>query len=249
VGFDTIDVGSFVSPRAIPQMRDTAEVIRHLRTDGTSSSLLTIVANTRGAEEACRYNQIRYLGFPLSVSETFQRRNTHQTMVQAINTLHEIQELCKDSPRSLVVYLSMAFGNPYGDPYDADRVLKMVDILATLEVRVVSLADTTGVSVPTQIHNLFTTVSSKFPSVELGAHLHSTASTAREKIGAAYGAGCRRFDGALKGYGGCPMAEDELVGNLATEAILDYLDERRAAPPLNRDAVRIALAMTDQVFP
>ncbi len=249
VGFDTLDFGSFVSPKAIPQMRDTAEVFQQLNFDGTTSKLLAIVANTRGAEEACRFEKLSYLGFPLSISETFQRRNTNKSIAEALNSINEIQEICKNTNQTLVTYISMAFGNPYHDPYDADRVGKFVDILATLDVKIISLADTTGVSKPEQIRYLLTTLATQFPELEFGAHLHSSPQTAAEKIEAAYEAGCQRFDGALKGFGGCPMAEDKLVGNLATETIVDYLDSRNSAPDLNREALREAILLADSIFP
>lgn len=249
VGFDTIDFGSFVSPKAIPQLRDTAEVLAGLDLKNTSSKLLAIVANTRGAEEASRYEAIRYLGFPLSISETFQQRNTNKSIVEALNTLSEIQNICLQSNKKQVVYISMGFGNPYSDPYDVEVVGKFVDILNTLGIEIISLADTIGVSTPEQITYLFTSLSKKFPHVELGAHLHSNPATALEKIHAAYEAGCKRFDGAIKGFGGCPMAKDELVGNLATETILSYLQEKDAIKGIDSKAFVASLAMADEIFP
>lgn len=246
VGFDTLDFGSFVSPKAIPQLRDTVEVLSQLKVSDTK--LLAIVANTRGAEEASQHDRITYLGFPLSISETFQQRNTNKSIAEALNTLDEIQQICLQSNKVLVTYISMGFGNPYGDLYSVDHVLKMTDVLATMGVAIVSLADTIGVSQPEQIENLYSLAVKNFPSIEFGAHLHSSPQKAWEKIAAAYQAGCQRFDGALKGFGGCPMAEDELVGNLATETILSFLDSKQAAPDLNRDAFSEAMKIADNVF-
>jgi hydroxymethylglutaryl-CoA lyase len=246
VGFDTLDFGSFVSPKAIPQLRDTVEVLSQLKVSDTK--LLAIVANTRGAEEASQHDRITYLGFPLSISETFQQRNTNKSIAEALNTLDEIQQICLQSNKVLVTYISMGFGNPYGDLYSVDHVLKMTDVLATMGVAIVSLADTIGVSQPEQIENLYSLAVKNFPSIEFGAHLHSSPQKAWEKIAAAYQAGCQRFDGALKGFGGCPMAEDELVGNLATETILSFLDSKQAAPDLNRDAFSEAMKIADDVF-
>jgi hydroxymethylglutaryl-CoA lyase len=249
VGFDTIDFGSFVSPKAIPQLRDTAEVLAGLDLTGSTSKLLAIVANTRGAEEAAKHKTIEYLGFPLSISETFQQRNTNKSITEALETLNEIQQICSETNKKQVVYISMGFGNPYNDPYDVNVVGQFVDILNTLGVGIISLADTIGVSTPDQITYLFRTLSEKFPLVELGAHLHSNPKSAREKIDAAYNAGCKRFDGAIKGFGGCPMAKDELVGNLATETILAYLQERDAVKGINGTSFLQALTMADEIFP
>lgn len=248
VGFDTIDFGSFVSPKAIPQMRDTAEVLRGLSITDSSSGLLAIVANVRGAEDACRFDEIRYLGFPLSLSETFQIRNTNKTIVEALNTVEELQTLCLKNRKTLVTYLSMGFGNPYGDPYDVGIVGKFVDILSTLDVEVVSLADTVGVATPKLIGELFGDLARQFNHLELGVHLHSSPAAAREKISAAYLAGCRRFDGAMKGFGGCPMADDKLVGNLATETIYAYLKELDEAPGLDDREFQKSMLMAEQVF-
>jgi hydroxymethylglutaryl-CoA lyase len=249
VGFDTIDFGSFVSPKAIPQMRDTAEVLSQLNWRASRSKLLAIVANTRGAQEAAQHEAITYLGFPLSVSETFQQRNTNKSIADALNTVAEIQEICLASGKTLVVYISMGFGNPYNDPYDIEVVGKFVDILATLGVKVVSLADTIGVSTPENITYLFTSLTKSFPALELGVHLHSNPATALEKIDAAYRAGCTRFDGALKGWGGCPMAKDDLVGNLATETLTGYLQEQGESLQLDQAALASAMAMVDSIFP
>lgn len=249
VGFDTIDFGSFVSPKAIPQMRDTADVLRQLDTSGAKSKLLAIVANTRGAEEACQFEAIDYLGFPLSISETFQQRNTNKSIVEALNTVSDIQDLCTKHSKEQVVYISMGFGNPYGDPYDVEIVEQFTDILSTLKIKTVSLADTIGVSQPDQIDYLFKTLVAKFPAVEFGAHLHSTPGTRVQKIEAAYRSGCQRFDGAIKGFGGCPMAKDELVGNMATETILAFLDSKHEAPVLDQNEFLKALRLADTVFP
>lgn len=249
VGFDTIDFGSFVSPKAIPQMRDTAEVLANLEWEKSSSKLLAIVANTRGAEDASRHEAITYLGFPLSISETFQERNTNKSIAEALSTLEEIQNVCVRSGKKLVTYISMGFGNPYKDPYDVTLVANFVDILVTLGCTVISLADTIGVSTPENITYLFKNLSKQFPAVELGAHLHSNPKTAIEKIDAAYKAGCRRFDGAIKGFGGCPMAEDELVGNLATEVIVGYLHQQGVKTNLDNVAFSNAILAADKIFP
>lgn len=249
VGFDTIDFGSFVSPKAIPQMRDTADVVAQLRWQQRRTKLLAIVANTRGAREAASHDAISYLGFPLSISETFQQRNTNRSIVEALDTLSEIRETCKRTEKKLVVYISMGFGNPYGDPYDAEVVGRFVDILVTLEADVISLADTIGAATPEMISGLFTSLRKEFPVAELGVHLHATPDTAREKITAALDAGCRRFDGAIRGFGGCPMARDELVGNIATETIIDILDQRGIAHGLDQNAFSTAQGVADKIFP
>lgn len=249
VGFDTIDFGSFVSAKAIPQMRDTKEVLAGLDLSTTKSKLLAIVANTRGAEEAAQHKAIDYLGFPLSISETFQQRNTNKSITEALNTLSEIQNICESTGKQQVVYISMGFGNPYNDPYSVTLVEKFVDILDTLGVKIISLADTIGVSTPEQIKYVFETLSGKFKDVELGAHLHSTPQTAEEKIKAAFEAGCKRFDGALKGFGGCPMAKDDLTGNLATESILAYLKTQDVNTGLNDEEFSKAMVMAGEVFP
>ena len=248
VGFDSIDFGSFVSPKAIPQLRDTTEVLEKLDLSDTKTKLLAIVANIRGAQQAIEFSNINYLGFPLSISETFQQRNTNKSIGEALNIVSEIQELCQKHNKILVTYISMGFGNPYKDPYDVSIVSQFVDILATLDVQVISLADTIGVSKPDQITFLFEQLRTRFPKIEFGAHLHSNPASAIEKIEAAFNAGCNRFDGALKGWGGCPMAEDELVGNLATETILGFLTTRNARPNLNEEELAEALRMADQLF-
>ena len=246
VGFDTLDCGSFVSAKAIPQLKDTAEVLSQLNPSATK--LLVIVANTRGAEEASKFETISYLGFPLSISETFQKRNTNKSIVEALNAVEEMQEICDRSRKQLVIYISMGFGNPYGDPYDESIVAQFTDILSTLGIKTISLADTIGVSTPAQITGLFTSLIPKFPHIEFGAHLHSNPMTALDKIKVAYDAGCQRFDGAIKGFGGCPMAEDELVGNLATETIVSYLESRGVNTGLNKEAFQKAILLADSVF-
>ena len=249
VGFDTIDFGSFVSAKAIPQLRDTVDVLKNLDLSTTKSKLLAIVANTRGAEEAANWNEITYLGFPLSISETFQHRNTNKSIAEALRTVEEIQSICKQKNKVLVTYISMGFGNPYGDPYDVGVVEHFADLLSNLEVKIISLADTIGVSKPNQIQYLFKTLVPKFPTIEFGAHLHSNPAKAIEKIEAAYLSGCQRFDGAIKGFGGCPMAEDELVGNLATETILAYLKSKNAPLDFDQAEFNKALILADSVFP
>lgn len=249
VGFDTIDFGSFVSPKAIPQMKDTKEVLAGINWKKSKSKLLAIVANTRGAEEASVHEGISYLGFPLSISETFQQRNTNKSIAEALSTLEEIQNICLTSNKKLVTYISMGFGNPYGDPYEVSLVANFVDIINTIGSKIISLSDTIGVSNPENITYLFSNLSRQFPDLELGAHLHSNPATSREKIDAAYKAGCRRFDGAIRGFGGCPMANDELVGNMATETILAYLKEVRAATSIDEAAFAKALSLADKIFP
>jgi hydroxymethylglutaryl-CoA lyase len=249
VGFDTIDFGSFVSAKAIPQLRDTEEVLNELNVTTGNTKLLAIVANVRGAEEASRFKAISYLGFPLSISETFQQRNTNKSISEALNTVEEIQNICIRSNKKLVVYISMGFGNPYGDPYDVSLVEQFVDILVTLGVEIISIADTIGVSNPENIFLLFSSLSKSNPKIEIGAHLHSNPLTAIEKIEAAYRAGCKRFDGAINGLGGCPMAEDDLVGNLATETILSFLEDKGEKTGLNKEEFSKALIMAAEIFP
>ncbi len=248
VGFDTIDFGSFVSSKAIPQMADTAKVLEHLDLTGSKSKLLTIVANKRGAEEASQYANVTYLGFPLSISETFQKRNTNKSIPEALNALEEIKSICDKSGKKLVTYISMGFGNPYGDPYEVDLVTQFVDILITLGTDVISLADTIGVAESSSIESLFSAVSKQFPLAEMGVHLHSTPDTSRVKIEAAYTGGCRRFDGALRGFGGCPMAKEELVGNVATETIVSFFEDQNIPLNLDKKTFLEALSLSDKVF-
>ena len=248
VGFDTIDFGSFVSPKAIPQMRDTAEVLVGLELSNTTSKLLAIVANVRGANDACQFDEIQYLGYPLSLSETFQQRNTNRSINDAFSDLAEMQELVQDHDKTLVVYLSMGFGNPYGDPYEMAYISNFVERLDEMEVEIVSLADTIGVSNPAIIEKLFTTLIPKFPHIEFGAHLHSTPDSIVEKVEAAYRAGCRRMDGAIKGFGGCPMAKDNLTGNMATEQMLSYFDQEGITTGLDMYRFQEAMDMASLVF-
>ncbi|MFV0540643.1 MAG: hydroxymethylglutaryl-CoA lyase [Aestuariibaculum sp.] len=226
VGFDTIDFGSFVSPKAIPQMADTAEVFAQLDLNKTISKLLAIIANVRGAEDVCKYSEIRYLGYPFSISENFQMRNTHKTIAQSVETLTEILNLAQKANKEVVVYISMGFGNPYGDPWSVDIVANWTDKLYQMGVKILSLSDTVGTSNPESIDYLFSNLIPQYPQIEFGAHLHTTPSTWFEKVDAAYQAGCKRFDGAIQGFGGCPMAKDELTGNMPTEKLLSYFTSK-----------------------
>lgn len=248
VGFDTIDFGSFVSPKAIPQLRDTREVLAKLDLSATSSSLLAIVANLRGAQEAVSFEEIDYLGFPFSISETFQQRNTNTSILQSMNTVKQMLELCDRNDKTAVVYLSMGFGNPYGDPWNIEILEHWATELVNNGVKILSLSDTTGVSSPEKIKTILPALVSKFSSVEIGLHLHSTPSTRLEKIAAAYECGCMRFDSALKGFGGCPMAADDLTGNLATEDLISYLNTRGVSLNLDMDKWQEALAFSARVF-
>lgn len=227
VGFDTIDFGSFVSPKAIPQMVDTAEVLARLDLSKTSSKLLAIIANVRGAEDACQHQAIDYLGYPFSISENFQMRNTHKTIAQSVETLQHILNLADAHNKEVVVYISMGFGNPYGDPWDVDIVAHWTEQLSSMGVRILSLSDTVGTSNPENISYLFSNLIPQYPQIEFGAHLHTAPQAWFEKVDAAYKAGCKRFDGAIKGFGGCPMAKDELVGNMPTEKLLSYFTAKQ----------------------
>lgn len=248
VGFDTLDFGSFVSPKAIPQMADTKEVFAGLDLQGTRSRLLAIVANTRGAEEAVQYESISYLGYPFSISHTFQQRNTNSTLEESLGRVEEIQNLCVATNKTLVIYLSMGFGNPYGDEYNEAILLKWADEMVCRDIRIISLADTVGVATPEQITGALQALIPRYPQATIGVHLHSTAQNWKEKTEAAYKAGCTRFDGALKGIGGCPMAKDELVGNMATELMITYFKEQGALPPLNEEALQRSLQLADKLF-
>ena len=227
VGFDTIDFGSFVSPKAIPQMQDTAEVLAQLDLAQTQSKLLAIIANTQGASLASQHAAIQYLGFPFSISENFQMRNTHKTIAESIVTLQEILEIADKSNKEVVTYISMGFGNPYGDPWNVEIVGEWTEKLATMGVKILSLSDTVGSSTPEVIEYLFSNLIPKYPHIEFGAHLHTTPDKWFEKIDAAYKAGCRRFDGAIQGFGGCPMAKDDLTGNMPTEKLLSYFTTQK----------------------
>lgn len=248
VGFDILDCGSFVSPKAIPQMADTKAVLTQLDTTNSTTKLLTIVANLRGAEEAVAFSQISYVGFPLSVSETFQLRNTNKTIAEALEEIKAIQSLCTMHGKELVVYLSMGFGNPYGDPYDTNYILQIVHQLVAMGIRTISLADTVGVAVPTTIAYLFDALIPAFKEVRFGAHFHSTWETATEKIETALAHGCTYFDSAMKGIGGCPMAKDDLVGNIASEQLLAYLQKNNLPVHINETAFQEALQQAQQLF-
>jgi hydroxymethylglutaryl-CoA lyase len=228
VGFDTIDFGSFVSPKAIPQMVDTAEVLAQLDLSQTTSKLLAIIANTQGAELASVHQEIQYLGFPFSISENFQMRNTHKTIAESLITLQEILNIADKSNKEVVTYISMGFGNPYGDPWNVEIVGEWTEKLAKMGVKILSLSDTVGSSTPEVIDYLFSNLIAKYPNIEFGAHLHTTPDKWHEKIDAAYKAGCRRYDGAIQGFGGCPMAKDDLTGNMPTEKMLSYFTAQKA---------------------
>lgn len=248
VGFDTIDFGSFVNPKAVPQMKDTEEVLSLLDLHHSKSKLLAIVANLRGAEDAGHFPEIDYLGFPLSISETFQQRNTNKSISEAFNELEEIQNLCEIKGKTLVAYLSMGFGNPYGEEYSPEMVLNFVERLDQLGVKIISLSDTIGVASPTLITELFETQIQAFPNIEFGAHLHSTRETIGEKVLAGLKGGCTRFDGALNGYGGCPLAKDDLVGNMATEVMVEALEKAGHDLKLNKRELKEAMKLTQFVF-
>jgi hydroxymethylglutaryl-CoA lyase len=249
VGFDTIDFGSFVSPKAIPQLRDTREVLAKLDLSVTRSKLLAIVANLRGVEEAVVHEEISYLGFPFSISETFQQRNTNSSIAQSMDTVKQMLDLCDKHSKTAVVYLSMGFGNPYGDKWNVEIVEKWADELVANGVQILSLSDTTGVSSPEKIREILPFLVKRFENTEIGLHLHSTPNTRFEKIEAAYESGCRRFDSALKGFGGCPMATDDLTGNMATEDLIAFLESRNEALNLNMGKWQEALMFSQKVFP
>jgi len=250
VGFDTIDAGSFVSHKAIPQLKDTAEVLSKLDMSSTKSKLLVITANKRGAEEAVQFDEVSYLGFPFSISETFQKRNINSTIEDSLRRLDNVQNLCLKNNKKLVTYFSMAFGNPYGDEWSPEIVANWVEkLIEESGVDILSLSDTIGTSNPDSIKWLFEYVIPNFPEVEIGAHLHTTPDTWKEKIAAAIQSGCKRFDGAIKGFGGCPMATDDLTGNMATENIISYLNENNIEHGLNEKAFSDALMMSLEIFP
>lgn len=247
-GFDTIDFGSFVSPKAIPQMQDTAEVLAQLDLTRTKSKLLAIVANVRGAEDACEHGPIDYLGFPFSISENFQMRNTHKTIAQSVETLKEILDLAHAHDKKVVTYISMGFGNPYGDPWDVEIVGEWTERLAAMGTSILSLSDTIGSSTPEVIDYLFSNLIPKYPDIEFGAHLHTTPTQWHEKVDAAYKAGCRRFDGAIQGFGGCPMAKDELTGNMPTEKMLSYFTAEKADTGVNWMVFEAAFNKATELF-
>jgi hydroxymethylglutaryl-CoA lyase len=233
VGFDSLDFGSFVSPKAIPQMVDTAAVLSQLDLSQTTSKLLAIIANTRGAEMASQHPEIQYLGFPFSISENFQMRNTHKTIAESLVTLTEILEIADQSKKEVVAYLSMGFGNPYGDPWNVDIVGEWTEKMSTMGVKILSLSDTVGSSTPDVIHYLYSNLIPEYPDMEFGAHLHTTTDKWFEKVDAAYTGGCTRFDGAIQGFGGCPMAKDDLTGNMPTEKLLSYFTANKVQTNLN----------------
>ena len=247
-GFDTIDFGSFVSPKAIPQMQDTAEVLAQLDLSRTKSKLLAIVANIRGAEDACKHQAIDYLGFPFSISENFQMRNTHKTIAQSVETLKGILDLANAHDKKVVTYISMGFGNPYGDPWNVEIVGEWTERLAGMGTHILSLSDTIGSSTPEVIDYLFSNLIPKYPDIEFGAHLHTTPTKWHEKVDAAYKAGCRRFDGAVQGFGGCPMAKDELTGNMPTEKMLSYFTSQKADTGVNWMVFEAAYNKATELF-
>lgn len=248
VGFDTIDFGSFVSPKAIPQLRDTAEVLAQLDLSSTKTKLLAIVANLKGVEAAVQHQEIDYLGFPFSISETFQQRNTNSSITQSLDTVSQMLEHCDRAAKKAVVYLSMGFGNPYGDDWSIEILEQRASELVASGVEILSLSDTTGISTPSQIAEVLPYMQRLFPNTEVGLHLHTTPSESDEKIRAAFESGCKRFDSALKGYGGCPMASDALTGNMATERVLSYLNTQQKGPALNLSKWEEAMAMSSTVF-
>ena len=247
-GFDTIDFGSFVSPKAIPQMRDSAEVLSKLDLSATSSKLLAIVANVRGAEDAVKHSEIDYLGYPFSISENFQMRNTHKTIAESLLSLEEILNLSDQHNKEVVAYLSMGFGNPYGDPWNVEIVGEWTQRLATMGVKILSLSDTVGSSTPEIISYLFTNLIPEYPHIEFGAHLHTTPNAWFEKIDAAYKAGCKRFDGAIQGFGGCPMAKDDLTGNMPTEKMLSYFTAEKVSSNIHPMSFESAYNEATKIF-
>lgn len=248
VGFDTIDFGSFVSPKAIPQMADTKDVLGNLQLADSKSKLLAIIANERGAEDAVGFDEISYLGFPFSVSETFQMRNANSTIAQSLGRVEEIQNLCIKNKKKLVVYISMGFGNPYGDVYNEEIVFDWVNRLVGMDIKIISLADTVGLANPDQVYRVTRYLVDSLPGTEIGVHLHSTPANWKEKVGAALKAGCKRFDGALKGIGGCPMADDELVGNMDTELMIPYFEGLGLLSNLDKDALNKCSRMAAEIF-
>ncbi len=248
VGFDTIDFGSFVSPKAIPQMQDTAEVLANLDLTQTKSKLLAIIANTQGAKTASSYKEIQYLGFPFSISENFQMRNTHKTISESLVTLKEILDIANNTDKEVVVYLSMGFGNPYGDPWNSGIVGEWTEKLAVMGVKILSLSDTIGSSTTETITYLFSNLIKQYPSIEFGAHLHTTPDKWHEKVDAAFNSGCKRFDGAILGFGGCPMAKDELTGNMPTEKLLSYFTSKKETTNLNSISFESAYNESKKIF-
>lgn len=248
VGYDTIDFGSFVSPKAIPQMQDTAAVLSQLQLDDTKSALLAIIANARGAEEAVQHEEITYLGYPFSISETFQLRNTNATIKESMARVDEIQNMCLKHRKKLVIYISMGFGNPYGDRWSVEICQQWVDQLAEKEIKIMALSDTIGIATPDSIAYLFKHLIPPYPDVEFGAHLHTQIHDWQAKIDAAYKSGCRRFDSAIKGYGGCPMAKDDLTGNMPTEKLIEYFETQRVDLAIDTNAFNEAMILSSKVF-
>ncbi len=249
VGFHTIDFGSFVSPKAIPQMRDTGEVLEQLELGDSKTRLLAIVANRRGANNAVQFEEITYLGYPFSISETFQLRNTNATIEESLERVEQIQEICLAHDKQLVLYVSMGFGNPYGDPWNVEIVQKWVDRLRAMGVGIFQLSDTIGVASPESIGYLFGNLIEAYADLEFGAHFHTTPRTWKEKVEAAYESGCRRFDGAIRGYGGCPMAKDDLTGNMPTENLVYYFVDRREPTGVDTERFRESVLLAGEVFP
>jgi len=248
VGFDTIDFGSFVSPKTIPQMADTKEVVMSLESGVGSTQLLAIIANLRGAEEASAFDNITYLGFPFSVSETFQKKNTNSSIQESLKRVEEIQGLCIKNKKQLVIYISMGFGNPYGDRYSEEIVFEWVNQLVGMGIEIISLADTVGLATPEQVYDMTEYLINSLPGIEIGVHLHSKPDNWKEKLEAAVKAGCKRFDGALKGIGGCPMANDELVGNMNSELMINYFEENNWLNNLNKEALEKSLRLAAEIF-
>ena len=248
VGFDTIDFGSFVSPKAIPQMADTVDVLKGLNMKDSKTKLLTIIANLRGATDAVVFDEITYLGFPFSISETFQQRNTNSSILNSFDTVGEIQNLCIKNQKELVVYISMGFGNPYGDEYNEGIVLHWVEKMVELDIKIISLADTVGLAKPAQVTSVLNKIIPVFPGTEIGVHLHSAPHDRKEKIKAAADAGCTRFDSAIKGIGGCPMAGDDLVGNMDTEVMIEYFKSTGIETGLNMDQLAACNLLASEIF-
>lgn len=247
-GFDTIDFGSFVSPKAIPQMQDTTEVLANLDLSTTQSKLLAIIANVRGASDAAKHPEIDYLGYPFSISENFQMRNTHKTIAESVEILKEILEIADKSNKEVVAYLSMGFGNPYGDPWNVEIVGEWTEKLSKMGVKILSLSDTIGSSDEKTIDYLFSHLTPAYPDIEFGAHLHTTPDSWHEKVNAAYKAGCRRFDGAIQGFGGCPMAKDELTGNMPTEKMLSYFNQNKLDSNIKMTSFESAYNVASDIF-
>lgn len=248
VGFDVLDCGSFVSAKAIPQMADTADVLNALDLHESATKLLVIVANQRGAETAAQFNQVQYLGFPFSISPSFQMRNTNSTIEESFERVKAIQSLCKAHQKELVIYLSMGFGNPYGDAYNESILLHWASQMAALNITTISLADTVGLATPSQISSALLSLIPQYPSIQFGVHLHASAANWEEKLDAAIQAGCKRFDGALKGIGGCPMAQDDLVGNMDTEKMVEHLIKQQPLPQINLQQLAVCSQMVSTVF-